>query len=143
MKSKNKQHCFKIIIPKRNYVLCASTENDLEAWLNAFSVAIRRTKKDTSTKSTAATESTSSPLAKEPSSSLSGDNNGPFLSKHQQQQPLGHQPLRLDSDIPDRRQGLPHLTRKSSMDSFENSSHISGVSGAGGVGGAGGALGRH
>ncbi|KAI8092830.1 uncharacterized protein BX664DRAFT_259958 [Halteromyces radiatus] len=64
--SKNKQHCFKIIIPKRNYVLCASTENDLEAW-----------------------------------------------------------------------------ERKSSLESFDNSSHLSGVSGAGGVGGAGGALGRH
>ncbi|ORZ23580.1 hypothetical protein BCR42DRAFT_405055 [Absidia repens] len=147
--SKNKQHCFKIIIPKRNYVLCASTENDLEAWLNAFSVAIRRTKKDSTTKSTAATESTSSPLTKDPppSSSLSGNdnnnnNNGALLSK-QQQQPLGHQPLRLDNDLLDRCQGLPHLTRKSSMDSFENSSHISGVSGAGGVGGAGGALGRH
>ncbi|KAI9311475.1 hypothetical protein BX666DRAFT_1995496 [Dichotomocladium elegans] len=43
--SRSKQFCFKIIIPKRSYVLCASSEAALESWLNALSVAIRRAKK--------------------------------------------------------------------------------------------------
>ncbi|CEG69714.1 hypothetical protein RMATCC62417_05742 [Rhizopus microsporus] len=42
--SKNKQYCFKIIIPKRSYVLCAPSESNMEAWLNALVVATRRTK---------------------------------------------------------------------------------------------------
>ncbi|KAI8094839.1 uncharacterized protein B0P05DRAFT_568082 [Gilbertella persicaria] len=44
--SKSKQYCFKIIIPKRSYVLCASSEADMDSWLNALVVAIKRAKKD-------------------------------------------------------------------------------------------------
>ncbi|KAI7876323.1 PH-domain-containing protein [Lichtheimia hyalospora FSU 10163] len=43
--SKNKRFCFKIIIHKRSYVLCASSERELESWLNALSIAMRRAKK--------------------------------------------------------------------------------------------------
>ncbi|KAI9027607.1 hypothetical protein CLU79DRAFT_717107 [Phycomyces nitens] len=49
--SKSKQYCFKIIIPKRSYVLCASTVIDLESWLDALSVAVRRAKKEEGEKS--------------------------------------------------------------------------------------------
>ncbi|RCH93929.1 hypothetical protein CU098_010054, partial [Rhizopus stolonifer] len=44
--SKNKQYCFKIIIPKRSYVLCAPNETNMEAWLNALVVATRRARKE-------------------------------------------------------------------------------------------------
>ncbi|KAI7866276.1 hypothetical protein BDF14DRAFT_1816119 [Spinellus fusiger] len=44
--SKSKRFCFKIIIPKRSYVLCVGTEVELESWLDALSVAVRRVKKD-------------------------------------------------------------------------------------------------
>lgn len=115
--SKSKQHCFKIIIPKRSYVLCASTENDMDSWLNALVVAIRRAKKEADDKSST-----------------------PSTPKPQQQ------PVRQLSLIPESRATSEYGMHKvqsshSSMDSFENVSHISGVSGAGGVGGAGGALG--
>ncbi|RUS20884.1 hypothetical protein BC937DRAFT_94139 [Endogone sp. FLAS-F59071] len=43
--SRNKLYCFKIVIPKRNYIICADTEADLEGWLDALSVAVRRAKK--------------------------------------------------------------------------------------------------
>ncbi|KAI8142672.1 hypothetical protein BJV82DRAFT_613837 [Fennellomyces sp. T-0311] len=46
--SKNKKYCFKIVIPKRSYVLCASTEMEMESWLNALSVGVRRVKKTNS-----------------------------------------------------------------------------------------------
>lgn len=118
--SKSKQHCFKIIIPKRSYVLCASTENDMDSWLNALVVAIRRAKKEADDKSST-----------------------PSTPKPQQQY---QQPVRQLSLIPESRATSDYGMQKvqsshSSMDSFENVSHISGVSGAGGVGGAGGALG--
>ncbi|KAG0739193.1 hypothetical protein G6F57_005718 [Rhizopus arrhizus] len=45
--SKNKQYCFKIIIPKRSYVLCAPNEVSMESWLNSLVVATRRAKKET------------------------------------------------------------------------------------------------
>ncbi|KAG1053932.1 hypothetical protein G6F43_004023 [Rhizopus delemar] len=43
--SKNKQFCFKIIIPKRSYVLCAPNEIAMESWLNSLVVATRRAKR--------------------------------------------------------------------------------------------------
>ncbi|RUS23713.1 hypothetical protein BC938DRAFT_474730, partial [Jimgerdemannia flammicorona] len=43
--SRSKLHCFKIVIPKRSYILSADTLSDLEGWLNALSVAVRRAKK--------------------------------------------------------------------------------------------------
>ena len=46
--SKNKRYCFKIVIPKRSYVLCASSEMEMESWLNALSVGVRRAKKTSS-----------------------------------------------------------------------------------------------
>ncbi|KAI8375412.1 hypothetical protein EDC96DRAFT_497213 [Choanephora cucurbitarum] len=110
--SKSKQNCFKIIIPKRSYVLCASTEADMDAWLNALVVAIKRAKKDADD---------TSPLTPHPQSyqsrplSLIPENQTPQLQKVN--------------------------STPSSIDSFENISHISGVSGACGCGGAGGALG--
>ncbi|GAN06545.1 transmembrane protein [Mucor ambiguus] len=121
--SKSKRYCFKIIIPKRSYVLCASTEDDMDAWLNALVVAIRRAKKE------AANESTKSLSSTTPST--------PQPQQHQQFQPrhLSQIPENKAYDIQ-----KVHSTT-SSADSFENVSHISGVSGAGGVGGAGGALG--
>ncbi|ORX54949.1 PH domain-like protein [Hesseltinella vesiculosa] len=121
--SKSKQYCFKIIIPKRNYVLCASTESDMESWLDALSVATRRLKKDPK----AAAEPTTSPT-----SPTAGDKH---LKHH-----IHHQAMRLER-IPEMSK-LPESLRRLSLESFENTSHISGVSGAGGVGGAGGALGR-
>ncbi|KAL9541720.1 hypothetical protein MBANPS3_008960 [Mucor bainieri] len=121
--SKSKQYCFKIIIPKRSYVLCASTEDDMDAWLNALVVAIRRAKKE------AASESAKSPSSTTPST--------PQPQHHQQFQ------SRHLSQIPENKAYGIHKVHSttSSADSFENVSHISGVSGAGGVGGAGGALG--
>ncbi|KAI8642214.1 hypothetical protein BD408DRAFT_416982 [Parasitella parasitica] len=115
--SKSKQHCFKIIIPKRSYVLCASTEVDMDSWLNALVVAIRRAKKEVAAGSPSITTTPSTP------------------------QPQQHQrPLSL---IPENKTYSLQKAQSttSSADSLENSSHISGVSGAGGVGGAGGALG--
>ncbi|KAI8090497.1 hypothetical protein BDF21DRAFT_357069 [Thamnidium elegans] len=128
--SKTKQYCFKIIIPKRSYVLCASTENDMDSWLNALVVAIGRAKKESGDASKPSTPSTPQP-------------------QHQ------HQPVRQLSLIPEScnnnnnnnnnnttTYGVQKVqSTHSSADSFENISHISGVSGAGGVGGAGGALG--
>lgn len=117
--SKSKQHCFKIIIPKRSYVLCASTENDMDSWLNALVVAIRRAKREADDTSKPSTPSTP--------------------------QPQYQQPGRQLSLIPEGRSNTYDVQKvqstHSSADSFENVSHISGVSGAGGVGGAGGALG--
>lgn len=121
--SKNKQYCFKIIIPKRNYVLCASTEDDMEAWLNALSVAVRRSKKDTAAASN-----------KQPEIADTHEQH-PASTTHQYHSGRLEQISEVDS--------RDRLARKPSLESFENSSHISGVSGAGGVGGAGGALGRH
>ncbi|KAL7312257.1 hypothetical protein PS15m_008040 [Mucor circinelloides] len=120
--SKSKQYCFKIIIPKRSYVLCASTEDDMDSWLNALVVAIRRAKKE-------ANESTKSPSSTTPAT--------PQPQQHQQFQ------SRHLSQIPENKTyGMQKVhSTTSSADSFENISHISGVSGAGGVGGAGGALG--
>lgn len=120
--SKSKQYCFKIIIPKRSYVLCASTENDMDSWLNALVVAIRRAKKD------------ANDLAKSPSSTT------PSTPQPQQHQQFQSRQLSL---IPENKTyGIQKVhSTTSSADSFENISHISGVSGAGGVGGAGGALG--
>jgi hypothetical protein len=114
--SKSKQYCFKIIIPKRSYVLCASTETDMDSWLNALVVAIRRAKKEAAESST--------PSTPQP--------------QHQHQ----YQTRQL-SLIPENRSYSMQKVQSthSSADSFENVSHISGVSGAGGVGGAGGALG--
>ncbi|KAG1405306.1 hypothetical protein G6F60_003719 [Rhizopus arrhizus] len=43
--SKNKQYCFKIIIPKRSYILCAPNEIVMESWLNSLVVATRRAKR--------------------------------------------------------------------------------------------------
>ncbi|KAI8334606.1 hypothetical protein BC941DRAFT_431668 [Chlamydoabsidia padenii] len=133
--SKNKQYCFKIIIPKRNYVLCASTEDDMEAWLNALSVAVRRSKKDTSKESSGKAGSSEASTHEQHTTS-----SGATSTSHQQQQQKGRLGQISEADSRDE---LHNLTRKLSMESFENSSHISGVSGAGGVGGAGGALGRH
>ncbi|KAG1447011.1 hypothetical protein G6F56_009393 [Rhizopus delemar] len=44
--SKSRQHCFKILIPKRSYVISAQSENIMEAWLDALAVATRRAKID-------------------------------------------------------------------------------------------------
>lgn len=111
--SKSKQHCFKIIIPKRSYVLCAPTENDLDSWLNALIVAIRRAKKE--------------------QEQVSSTPNTP--------QPHSYQPQRQLSLIPENDRIQKVQSTSSAEDSFENMSHLSGVSGAGGLGGAGGTLG--
>ncbi|CEP12003.1 hypothetical protein [Parasitella parasitica] len=116
--SKSKQHCFKIIIPKRSYVLCASTEVDMDSWLNALVVAIRRAKKEAANDApsiTTTTPSTPQPQQLQRPLSLIPESKNYAMSKAQ--------------------------STTSSADSLENASHISGVSGAGGVGGAGGALG--
>ncbi|KAI8367497.1 uncharacterized protein BYT42DRAFT_586492 [Radiomyces spectabilis] len=118
--SKHKRYCFKIIIPKRNYVLCANTEVDLESWLNALSVAVRRAKKESG-------EVKPSSLPKDPQ---------PPCPLPASSRPLSQIPENGDTYSP-----LQRLASGSSVESFENTSHISGVSGAGGVGGAGGALG--
>ncbi|KAI7893429.1 uncharacterized protein EV154DRAFT_152232 [Mucor mucedo] len=117
--SKSKQNCFKIIIPKRSYVLCASTENDMDSWLNALVVAIRRAKRDADDTSKPSTPSTPQPQYQQPGRQLSLIPEGCTNTHGAKKLPSSH----------------------SSADSFENISHISGVSGAGGVGGAGGALG--
>ncbi|KAI8071089.1 hypothetical protein BC940DRAFT_295258 [Gongronella butleri] len=142
--SKNKQYCFKIIIPKRNYVLCASTENDMESWLNALSIAIRRAKKDAKNPAAAAGTAADHAAATSPTSPLASSSSAAAatsdkVGKSHHHAPH-HQALRLER-IPEI-QKLPSAVRRLSIESFENSSHISGVSGAGGVGGAGGALGR-
>lgn len=111
--SKSKQYCFKIIIPKRTYVLCASSEEDMDAWLNALIVASNRAQKDTKQAPSHITPSTPQPQAN------STKNN----------------PTRLALIPEDEAQKLP---TSDSADSFEN---VSQISGAGGVGGAGGALG--
>lgn len=43
--SESRQNCFKVITPQRNYVLCADSEETLENWLDALSVAVRRAKR--------------------------------------------------------------------------------------------------
>jgi hypothetical protein len=113
--SKSKQNCFKIIIPKRSYVLCASTETEMDSWLNALVVAIRRAKKDA--------DESSTPSTPQP--------------QHQPQ----YQNRQLSLIPENRSYDIQKVQSTHSSDSFENVSHISGVSGAGGVGGAGGALG--
>lgn len=112
--SKKRLFCFKVIIPKRNYVLCANTEPQMEDWLNAFTVAVPRAKKDSDAK-----------LDGKP---ISHD--------------LPHRPLSLIPENAGSSQQLQRLSSASTTESFENASHLSGVSGAGGVGGAGGALGE-
>ncbi|KAI9473457.1 MAG: hypothetical protein EXX96DRAFT_578041 [Benjaminiella poitrasii] len=112
--SKSKQNCFKIIIPKRSYVLCAPNEANLDAWLNALVVAIRRAKKIVE----------------------DDDMDNKYIKKpgtHMPQSPV----------VDEAHLHNLHKTNSacSSADSFENVSHLSGVSGAGGIGGAGGALG--
>ncbi|CAG8450349.1 2614_t:CDS:2 [Scutellospora calospora] len=42
--SKSRQHCFKIITPKRTYVCCAPNEKSQVAWLAALHVALTKTK---------------------------------------------------------------------------------------------------
>ncbi|CAG8515875.1 5985_t:CDS:2 [Acaulospora colombiana] len=42
--SKSKQHCFKIITPKRNYICRASSEELQVAWLAALQMALNKTK---------------------------------------------------------------------------------------------------
>lgn len=42
--SKNKRHCFKIIILKRSYILCASSEMERISWLEALNHCVRRVK---------------------------------------------------------------------------------------------------
>ncbi|CAO3658659.1 unnamed protein product [Rhizopus stolonifer] len=44
--SKSRQHCFKILIPKRSYVISAQSENIMEAWLDALAITTRRAKMD-------------------------------------------------------------------------------------------------
>ncbi|KAG2219958.1 hypothetical protein INT45_002172 [Circinella minor] len=111
--SKNKKYCFKIVIPKRSYILCASSEMELESWLNALSIAVRRAKTDSNqtcpTNHHSPMTPTTTPLS-------------PITSPTSQQQHSLH---------------LRELSTNSSFDSFENSSHFSG---SGGVGGAGGVL---
>ncbi|RIB18736.1 hypothetical protein C2G38_2141975 [Gigaspora rosea] len=41
---KSRQHCFKIITPKRTYICCALDEKSLVAWLAALQVALTKTK---------------------------------------------------------------------------------------------------
>lgn len=108
--SKNKKYCFKIVIPKRSYVLCASSEEKMESWLNALSVAVRRAKRQE------ANDNSSSSVSQRVS-----------VAAQQQQQP-GTTPLKKLA------------SGSSIDSSFENTSHISDVSGAGAIGGAGGAL---
>ncbi|KAI8986965.1 hypothetical protein BDB01DRAFT_784119 [Pilobolus umbonatus] len=110
--SKSKQYCFKVITPKRNYILCTSTVNNLDSWLNALIVAVSRAKKEES-----ALKSGS------PVSPTQTNHKLPLISEKGR-----HKVTKIESTA-------------SSCDSIENTSHISGVSGAGGVGGAGGALG--
>ncbi|KAF7729240.1 hypothetical protein EC973_004770 [Apophysomyces ossiformis] len=104
--SKSKRFCFKIIIPKRNYVLCASTEVDLESWLDALSVAVRRAKKE----------------------------EGEAGSDRAQQ--LAHHHLSQIPEDAASYHLMRKVTSASSNESFENSSHISGAGGVGGAGGA-------
>ncbi|KAL0084053.1 hypothetical protein J3Q64DRAFT_1476318 [Phycomyces blakesleeanus] len=106
--SKSKQYCFKIIIPKRSYVLCASTVVDLESWLDALSVAVRRAKKEES-------ETKSSPHT--------------HSHPHPHPRPTSHTPDTAGYS-------LEKSTTLSSNESFDNSSHISGAGGVGGAGGA-------
>ncbi|KAI9489853.1 hypothetical protein BDB00DRAFT_595624 [Zychaea mexicana] len=113
--SKNKKYCFKIVIPKRSYVLCASSEMELESWLNALSVGVRRAKKNGNDHPAAGT----SPSMVAPPSPLVASPTSPSCNYNNH---------------------LQRLATGSSFDSFENTSHISGVSGAGAIGGAGGAL---
>ncbi|KAI8992142.1 hypothetical protein BDF20DRAFT_90442 [Mycotypha africana] len=131
--SKHKLFCFKIIIPKRSYVLCAPAEEDMDAWLNALVVAVRRAKKEC--ESGHIDSSYANPTAVSPTASQA--------QTLQQQQEQHHYPPRPLSLIPEHKpyESQQHLNSHSSADSFENMSHLSGVSGAGGVGGAGGALG--
>ncbi|KAI9278934.1 hypothetical protein BDA99DRAFT_493496 [Phascolomyces articulosus] len=137
--SKNKKYCFKIVIPKRSYILCASSEMELESWLNALSVGVRRAKKNDLTGSggtTAMTSPTSTSTTHTVPSILTS-------STLPQSQPPVTSPTTITSSTQQQQQQQHHLQKLatgSSFDSFENSSHISGVSGAGAIGGAGGAL---
>ncbi|KAG0170063.1 hypothetical protein DFQ28_002588 [Apophysomyces sp. BC1034] len=105
--SKNKRFCLKIIIPKRSYVLCASTEVDLESWLDALSVAVRRAKKE----------------------------EGEAKSDTAQQSTHPHQLSQIPENAMSCHQ-MQKIASASSNESFENSSHISGAGGVGGAGGA-------
>ncbi|OZJ04394.1 hypothetical protein BZG36_02411 [Bifiguratus adelaidae] len=40
--SKHKLHCMKLIVPKRAYILCADTQEELEQCLNGFATVIER-----------------------------------------------------------------------------------------------------
>ncbi|GAA5798581.1 hypothetical protein HPULCUR_003986 [Helicostylum pulchrum] len=140
--SKSKQHCFKIIIPKRSYVLCASTENDMDSWLNALVVAIGRAKKEFADESKPSTPSTPQPqhqyqtvrqLSLIPESCNNNNNNNITTA--------ATTATAATTNITTTYGVQKVQSTHSSADSFENISHISGVSGAGGVGGAGGALG--
>jgi hypothetical protein len=136
--SKSKQFCFKIIIPKRSYVLCAPTENDMDSWLNALVVAIRRAKKEeqgddlnnnNANNNANKMISTTTPTTPQPHYNSQHHTPGRQLSSILENTTMSNDyPLEKSQSI-------------SSSESFENVSHISGVSGAGGVGGAGGALG--
>ncbi|KAI9307294.1 hypothetical protein BJ944DRAFT_262143 [Cunninghamella echinulata] len=156
--SKNKQYCFKISIPKRQYVLCASTENDMKSWLNALNIAVKQlNNNETSTNLSSSSSSSQAQTSISPSDKSTKPNHHhsrfphlphphlPHLHHPQQQQQQQHQQqqqaLRLEQ-IPEMERSTSQMARKISLDSFENVSHISGVSGAGAVGGAGGALGR-
>ncbi|KAI9317604.1 hypothetical protein BX666DRAFT_1857195, partial [Dichotomocladium elegans] len=47
--SKNKRYVFKIVILKRSYVVCASSEDERSAWLDALNAPLRRVRSKSST----------------------------------------------------------------------------------------------
>ncbi|KAL1918365.1 uncharacterized protein VTP21DRAFT_3025 [Calcarisporiella thermophila] len=52
--SNSKPYCLKIVMPKRNLILCAPTENDLQVWLEALNLTARRAKRQSLVLSSAA-----------------------------------------------------------------------------------------
>ncbi|KAI8885833.1 PH domain-like protein [Backusella circina FSU 941] len=144
--SKSKQFCFKIIIPKRSYVLCAPTENDMDSWLNALVVAIRRAKKEEKGDDLNNNNNTSNSNSNNNANKIVSTTTPTTPQPHYHPQQQHHTPGRQLSSILENTSSshdypLQKSQSISSSESFENVSHISGVSGAGGVGGAGGALG--
>ncbi|KAI8331326.1 hypothetical protein BC941DRAFT_438865 [Chlamydoabsidia padenii] len=113
--SKNKQQCFKIIIPKRNYVLCANTRIEMETWLDA--------------------------LTRQSMKSTNMENSNRIKSHHHEQHVSTsgyHQAMRLEqiAEIDCQESSSNYsLVNKSSMESIGNSSQISYVSGTGGASG--------